>query len=535
MTTLIESMAGFVAGLTLDGIPSRVLRKARWQLLSTLGAIHASARHELGQAVLDAVRATSGDGPCTLIPEGRKVDALSAVWGASALSLALDYDDYLLFGHSGHSAVCVPLVLGEMLGRSLSDVLVAQVAANEVAGRMGASVVLGPHNGQAWSFIHLAASAAATAKMLGLPEALTAHAMAIALYQPNYVLWPGFMGPDSKVTTAATPAVTGVRSAFLAAAGARGALDIIEAPHGFLASFSYAPLAAFFTGLGRAWTTDTLAFKPWPGCAYVGSTVDAVAELRATRVQAEPPEEVVVAATLMTVQMDAMARDAGHFDPLSPIAINFSIPTNVALTWQSGRLDCQALSRSSLLRSARDIEAIAKRVRLVHDASMTADMLSSIDEVLDLRAVLATSSWTKALRAGARMWGEQRGKRRGESGLLSHSSWRQALAHLWGTRRARRARARPFDLGECDLASLSIPFSAQVTMRWSDGTTARVLQRVPLGAPGRPEQETKSLVIDKCVRECTPALGEAGANRLADLVCDDRALARDVVGAAAVS
>ena len=71
---------------------------------------------------------------------------------------------------------------------------------------------------------------------LGLDAERTAHALAIALYQPPYGLWPGFMGPQTKLLTAAEPAAAGARAALLAAEGVTGALDVIEHPRGLLAT-----------------------------------------------------------------------------------------------------------------------------------------------------------------------------------------------------------------------------------------------------------------------------------------------------------
>jgi len=534
MSTLIEQMADFTVGLSWRDVPERVLRKARWQQLSALGAVHASARHQLGQHALRAVERLAGEGTASLLPSGRKVDVMSAVYAASALSLALDYDDYLLFGHSGHSAVCVSLLVGQHVGASLRDVLLAQIAANEIAGRIGAAVVLGPHNGQAWSFIHLAAAAASTARLLGLSARQTAHAVAIAMYQPNYVLWPGFMGPESKVTTAATPAVAGVRAAFLAAQGATGALDILECRGGFLDRFSYCPLPRFLTGYGRAWTTDTLAFKPVPGCAYVDATVDAMLDLRQTLERQAPDRlrqgvDIDVAATLLTVEMDALARAGGSFDPLAPVSINFSIAGNVAIAWHAGSIGPDQLAPAWLRQHADALLPTASSVRLRHDPAMTTRLLVAIEEAICLRAALGGIPARKLSRALLRML-RARPQKHG-TGRAPAREWVEAL-RLVAASLPRRQPAIPFDLGDYDLSALRMPFSARVVVRWRDGSSHTREQVIPRGAPGRPDRETQQLVIDKCLRECTPLLGAAGAASVVDTASDPRASAADLLRAA---
>src|SRR5439155_24280516 len=175
----------------------------------------------------------------------------------AAASIAHDWDDYLYMGHTGHSAVWAARAVADASGAENDDLLAAQVAANEIEGRLGAALFIGPHNGQFWSSIHCAGAAAAAARLRRLDPEQTAHAIAIALYQPPSGLWPGFMGPDTKLLTAAEPVAQGIRAAALAAAGFSGPLDVIEHRRGLLAHFSYAPRPSMLGGLGEVWLTDT--------------------------------------------------------------------------------------------------------------------------------------------------------------------------------------------------------------------------------------------------------------------------------------
>src|SRR5437764_2200945 len=153
-------------------------------------------------------------------------------------------------GHTGHSAVWAARAVADVTGAEHDDVLAAQIAANEIEGRLGAALFIGPHNGQFWSSIHCAGAAAAAARVRALEPEQIARAIAIALYQPPFGLWPGFMGPDTKLLTAAEPAGAGARAALLAGDGVRGALDMVEDPRGLLAQLSFAPRPALLRALG---------------------------------------------------------------------------------------------------------------------------------------------------------------------------------------------------------------------------------------------------------------------------------------------
>ncbi len=517
MPTLIEQIADWAVRIQDKDVPERVKAKARLQQLSVIAAIAAGARHDIGKKVLAGLELWASPGKCTLLPEGRRLDLLSAIYGNASLSLALDYDDYLFCGHTGHSAVCVSLAVAEREERSLAEALLSQIIANEIEGRLGAAIVIGPHNGQTWSPIHLAGAAAVTGRLMGLDARRTAHAMAIALYQPTYVLFPGFMGPDSKATTAATPAVTGTRAALLAAAGATGPLDILEHPQGFLKRFSFVETSFFLSGLGLSWVTDTLACKIYPGCAYIDTTVDGVLALRREYEKAAgkppAPEDVLdvrVDASLLTVEMDRLSRAGGAFDPLNPVSINFSIPGNVALALLHGRLTAADLSESSLRANAARILNLSAKVRLRHDWQLTLDLMAALDKTLNLRRALRQIGWRRLLAARKKIRdhynhsiGLSRDDFRQYAVLLARACRRPSFLILRKQSRSAPVVSdhRPYDFGECPLDRFSMPFAARVTIRTRDGQRLTCCRTHPLGGPGREWPETCRLIAEKLVRE----------------------------------
>ncbi len=525
--SVIDDLARWVSGLSPEDIPERVREVARNQALSVAGAIHAGAGCAGGKAVIEAVEARDTGGPCSCYPGGEGRSYQSALLQNCALSMALDYDDYLFLGHTGHSAVCVPLAVGEMVGADAGTVLTAQVAANEVAGRLGASVVLGPHNGQMWAHIHLLGAAAAASRVLGLDAERTANAMGIAMAEPVYALFGGFMGPQSKLLTAATPAITGATAALLAAEGMTGSRSILEDEQGFWAHFSFIPLPFMMTGLGRAWVTDTTAFKPYPGCAYIDTAMDALFEMMATFERErgrgiEPGEvrRVEVEASLLTIAMDAMSR--AYMDPekLSPTNINFSLSVSVAIGLLAGELTGAQLTERFLDESRGDILSLASRVELKHGAPLSVGFMRSMDTAVDLGAMLAQIDARVFLKARRRL-------REHLSGVASMgprdavAAWK-SLSHddrafLKGLLPRALARgASSYDLGSSRLEELLMPFGARVSVTLADGAVLEVEKLIPRGAPGDPERF--NVPEQKFSREASGFMGaQAAAQAVAAL------------------
>ena len=368
----VADIAAWAAELTIDDIPADVLARCRDQRRSVLASLAASSRNGAARRVLSAVEAWAQEGPVALVGTERRASVDDAIYAAAALSMALDFDDYVCFGHTGHSGVLVPLVLAASTGSPAADQLVAQTIANEVEARLGGACLVGPLNGQLWSFIHVVGAALAAGRLLGLDASQMAHALAIALYQAPRATVPGFMAPDSKLLTAAEPTLAGVRAARLAAAGVTGPVDALEHPEGFLSAFADAPLPGMLDGLGDGWATRTLCVKPYPGCAYLDTTVDALLEL------GPPPAgevaNVVVEASLLTYEMDRMSRpyaSVSGAEVPTPVTINFSVPWNVAVTLLAGELTPSQVSDDWLTANADALRSVASRVRLQHDWSLT--------------------------------------------------------------------------------------------------------------------------------------------------------------------
>lgn len=237
------------------------------------------------------------------------------------------------------------------------------------------------------------------------------------------------------------------------------------------------------SGLGEAWVSDTLAFKRYPGCAYIDTTLDALfavlAEYREANGRALRPEDVkhiVVEASLLSVEMDNLSSEHVRADePLSPVNVNFSIPFNVAIAIALGAHHGRALSQGTLDAHAAVIRELAAKTELRHDWGMTLAVVRAFDGVAGGTLKELRPGQLAGLFAGYKkqLGGKKRTGLRAR-GLLGE--W-GTLAKMAGSSRGRAPR---------DFTGFRMVFPARVSIELQDGRRYRARQDVPVGAPGQP-------------------------------------------------
>lgn len=438
--TLVEELAGWASALELDAVPARVRAMACSLVLSQLAAARATLGHDLGRRVVRAFGPPLQDDP------------KRTAYTLAALTIALDFDDTVYAGHVTHAAVNVPLAYGRARRLGGAALLAATVAAIESAARVTAAATLGPFRGQTAGHSHLVGAVAGRLHAERAPAQRWVDALGIALAAPPWPLMRGFMGSDAKLLTAATPLRAGLDACDAAAAGLRGAADILEARDGFLAAFAQVPLPeAAVAGLGRRWHTETASLKIYPGSAYIDGAVDCAVELHARHGALDPDDvEVVdVEASVFTAELER--RFAAFLDgpESSPVALGFSVSYNVATALLTGALTPDDLSAERIGDKRR--WALARKVRVEQDAGLT------------MRAVRATAPVGEALRAA------------GERAI----PWLESIGGAAATPLAGRMGAPAETFEQADKA-----MGAKLTVRLRSGRELRAEREIAVGAAG---------------------------------------------------
>lgn len=362
--SLTRRLAEWAAGLRHPDLPERIEAYATSQVMSHLAVLRASLGHPLGRKLVRAFGTPLAQDPCR------------AAQVMAALSSCLYYEDSMYAGHVTHASVGVPLAFRRAQRLDGRALLTAVVAANECAARVTAAGALGPLRGQGTSYTQLMGAVAARLHGAGAPAELWTDAWGLALAMPPWPLRRALLGSEAKVLSAATPVRTALDACDAAAAGLRGADDILEHPGGLLAKFSHVPSPEAVTaGLGTRWHTETLTFKMHPAGAYVDAAVDCAAQLH-TQLSPEDIrdiEEIVVSAARLTIAMDQEGAPYVDRERSAIMALNVSVAYNVATALTTGSVVPADLAEPATADPLR--WSLVDRVRLEYDPGLSRQVL----------------------------------------------------------------------------------------------------------------------------------------------------------------
>ena len=333
---MLEGACSWATSLRLADIPEDVRQLAVAQAMSAAGARAASRRHPVSVRLVGAI-----DGPGWA--QRAASDAL--------LSMALDFDETAFAGHLGHAVAAVAMRAAAEVGADGERVVVAMVAASEVAARLTASVTLGRARGQMASHTHAAATVVAAGVVFQLTAAEMTNALSLALAQPRSVLLPAFMASDAKFWVAATAILDAAAAMNLAQRGGKGMSSVLEAHGGVFEALADIPLPQAFDHYGARWHLRSLSIKAVPGCAYLGAAIEAAAGLGP--IDLAEVDSVSVAGSIFTIGMESESAPyiAGPASPLPALA--FSTGYNVAAALATGGLNVADLHGDRLADPAR--------------------------------------------------------------------------------------------------------------------------------------------------------------------------------------
>jgi len=277
-----QRVSSFITSLRWDEVPDDVRRKTALAAVDDLAAVVSGAPARSSRIAADYAAATFAAGATTLVSDARRIAAEGSAFANAVAANAYDIDDVGVhdWGHAGAQVFPTALALAEEAGAPGQDLLTAMLVGYEIAALTGvgmyADVPAGPEREYrgcgAWGAV---ACAAVAARLLGLGESETWHALGIAEYHaPHVELLRDVRHPAMVKHGHGPAALTGVMSARLAARGFTGIPSLLGVER--LAD-GVDDLGVRYLIMGRG-----LEWKRYACCWWVHPALDAVAVIKAT-------------------------------------------------------------------------------------------------------------------------------------------------------------------------------------------------------------------------------------------------------------
>lgn len=365
--TYSEEFSRFGAGVRFGDLPASAAEAAKRHLLDIIGVGLIGSRQEMAQRSLEGVSTIPGShGKCRVWGREETLAPPYAAMVNGVASHVLDFDDTHTDSITHGSAILGPsvLALGQTLNSSGADVIAAFIAGWEVIARVGLASRGSFHKRgfHTTSIAGIFGATAAAAKLLGLSQTETSHALGLAGSQVSGVSEYLSNGSSSKSFHPGWAAYSGIVAAHLARAGMTGPMTVFEGRYGLFKTYGIVDecdLGALTSELGERWEVGRISVKPYPCCHFAHAFIDCAAALRRRGIKAEEVEQLQC--IVPEIELPLICEPfAGKLRPESPYAAKFSLPFLVAAALINGIVDHDTFTPENIQRA--DLLGFTQRV-----------------------------------------------------------------------------------------------------------------------------------------------------------------------------
>lgn len=371
--TLERAVAQFVVAFGSDDIDTAAREDVK-KLIKDQLAIQIGAAQLPWSKQVRAFRKPR-PGKSTIVGEDTKAAAADAAYLNAAYGHGFEYDDFAGNAHPGCCVVPTALAIGEEVGATLEQVVVALLTGYETyvrIGRLGSPDLLNcgwqPH-----SVLANFGAAAIAAKLYGLDEEQTMNALAIALSHASGTTEYASTGGSIKRAHAGMAVRNGIESVELALAGITGPRRWLTGDRGLYRTFirkSVGDDARTDFLPGHPLEIRKLMFKAYCCCAANHAYIEAMAEVR------HRVDDITGVDAKIQTMTDAIVgnRNAHIYQPRNIEELQYSLPAQMALS-VLGKGNGYRTHRDFLdgkLKLTPDSDAIqfARRIKLEVDTDL---------------------------------------------------------------------------------------------------------------------------------------------------------------------
>ena len=284
MTDLTKIFSNFVSQATLQNFNDEMIFFSKMSMIDWCGVAYAAKEEPVSKIVTKLIDEEQTKGLSRLISNGKKVSTKSAAFVNGTIGHALDYDDthFLFTGHPTASAFPTALALGEELGSSIDEIMLAYMCGVEISTRLGHILGYSHYN----KGFHQTATSGAfgatlvASKLLKLDAKQIENALGIVSTRASGL--KSQFGTMGKPFHAGIAASNGIEAAKLSKLGFVSCENGIECNQGFLKTHAWdetMPEAAI-NGLGQDFLFPEIKYKFHACCHGLHAFLEALDELK---------------------------------------------------------------------------------------------------------------------------------------------------------------------------------------------------------------------------------------------------------------
>jgi 2-methylcitrate dehydratase PrpD len=374
---ITEQASRFVAELNYKDIPPKAIEMAKRAVLDCLGVVLAGSQEDSAKICARIAGQEGAVGEATVFGHGFKSSAIQAAFVNGTAGHALDYDHSLYLGQSTSSLIPAVVSLGESLGTSGRDLLLAYVAGLEVTAKIGKSITDDRRFG--WQgVLGTLGSTLACAKLLRLDADKIRMALGISTSMASGIVCN--YGTMTKSLHAGMAARNGILAARLAQSGCMANPESLEAEKGFYNAFCPAPAAATtLEELGESYDlVQGVKVKPYPCAGAAHTAIDGVLDMRLRhRIVPDMIESIDVAVT------QAAYSRLGFRVPQTAIQGQFCMGYLLARAMIDGKVSIDAFTDTAVLD--RHVLELAEKVHMRLDPDLSKNTKARLVSKVEIR------------------------------------------------------------------------------------------------------------------------------------------------------
>lgn len=366
---ITETLSKFIVNTEYEDLSPEVIQSVKNSVLDALGCGIAGfiLEKENLKPILMLVKQLEGRKESTIIVDGFKTNFLFAALANGSFIHSIDFDDTHQAALTHTSAVMVPaaLSLGEKLGKSGKEIILAIALGFEAATKVGQSVM--PDLVRFWHSTAMngtIGAAALAGKLLNLTDKKMNLAFGIAGDIASGTLACIEFGDITKSLHAGLAAMKGLLSAWLVSKGATGPRDFLEYSKGYCNAYALNPkIGKIIENIGNPFEIIHNSIKKFPSILASHTAIQAIINIiNRNKIKPEDVKNINVKT------YDLVETSFCNYHPQTLLGARLSVPFCIALAVVEGKVSLQNFTKDKI--NDPRINTLMKKIAIKGDPEL---------------------------------------------------------------------------------------------------------------------------------------------------------------------